>query len=460
MDVYKAKKVHFIGIGGIGISYLAQFFIDQGAEISGSDLNSNPITELLAEKGATIYKGHDASNVKEGIELVIANDAVPVDNVERARAKELGIPVMSNFASVGQISKKFKTIAVAGNKGKTTTSAMLAVILEQAGMDPTAMIGSLVNQWGSNFRAGNSELLVVEADEYREHFLNIDADIGVITNIAADHLDYFKDEQGVINAFQKLVDKLPKDGTLVINAEDALTKKLSLPNRKTVTFGFDEADVIGKDISISDVKQYFTVVYQGETLGECTIAQPGRFNIANALAAIAVALSLDVPFEKISEALEEFKGTWRRFQLLGRYKGAIVVSDYAHHPVAVEATIKAAKEFYPGHKIVAVFQSHSRHRTKSLFDSFVLSLDLADVVIIPEIFEVSGREVVSKEEMNGEVLVEAIKVRDKVQEKDRQVLYAGSLEETKTKLDEIMKENDVILFMGAGDIYRLAESLI
>lgn len=461
MELRSIKKVHFIGIGGIGISYVAHFFLRQNAVVSGSDLARSIVTDQLAERGASVFEGHDAKNVKEDIELVIYNDAIPEDNPELVRAKELGIPMMTNFQVVGELSKDYTTIVVAGNKGKTTTTAMLSYILEIAGCDPTAMVGSIVNDWKCNFRGGDSQYLVVEGDEFKEHFLEFDPNIVIITNMAADHMDYYGTIDNLIAAFQKLIDKIPNDGLLVINQDDVMTKKLDLPDCQIITFGMKTtADVLAQNRTAVRNKQEFEVIYRGQSMGDCSILFPGMFNVYNALGAVAVSLFLGISERQIKEALSTFKGTWRRFQILGLYNMATVISDYAHHPTAVHGTIEATRDFYEDRRIVAVFQPHTRHRTLSLFKDFVKSLDNADVVIIPDIFFVEGREVISEEEMNSEMLVKAIQKRDKENYRDRQVIASGDLKRTKEKIDEIVQKDDVVLMMGAGDIYQLAEELV
>lgn len=460
-DIKRIKRVHLIGIGGIGISYLAHFFLREGAVVSGSDLARSPSTDQLAQLGATVHEGHDASYVTKDVELVIYSEAVPENNPERLKAKELGIPALRQFEVVNEIAKDHVLIAIAGNKGKTTTTAMLATMLERAGCDPTAMVGSVVNEWKCNFRGGKSKYLIIEADEYKEKFLDLNPQVIVVTNVAPDHLDYFGTPERVVEAFQKFIDKLPNDGLLVINKDDEMSKLLRWPNCQVITFGMQlAADVMALKRQIVRSRQDVDIVFRGRELGRFSIPQPGVFNVYNALAALSVALSLDIEAEPLRQSLAAFKGTWRRFDVLGMYNLATVVSDYAHHPAAVHATIGAAHDFYDPRRIVAVFQPHTRYRTKSLFDDFVTSLDRADVVIIPEIFAVAGRETISESEMNAGMLVEAIRQRDQYQGRTRTVIASGSLEKTKSVIDEVMKKDDVLLMMGAGDIYKLAEELV
>ncbi len=460
IDIKSIKRIHFVGIGGIGISYLAHFFLRRGAVVTGSDLAQTPASDQLAARGVAVFQGHDANLITKDIQLVVYNDAVPADNAERVAAQVLGIPTMNNFELVGVIAKDYTTIAVAGNKGKTTTSAMLATMLERAGCDPTAMIGSFVTEWVCNFRHGNSPYLVVEADEFKEHFLHIPAKVIIITNMAADHMDYFGTEDKLVEAFQKFIDKLPNDGLLVINRDDVMTKRLRWPNCQVLTFGMETtADAIALNRKIVRSRQDIDIHFRGKDLGTFSIPIPGKHNAYNALAALTVALSLGASITKVREALAGFKGTWRRFEILGIYKFATVISDYAHHPTAVHATIEAAQDFYSPRRIIAVFQAHTRHRTKALFEDFVRSFDKADMVLIPDIFFVAGRETISEEEMNAQMLVQAIKERDERNGRNRMVEATGNLEQTKAAIDKIVKKDDVLLMMGAGDIYTLAETL-
>lgn len=461
MNLKDIKRVHFIGIGGIGISYLAHYFLRAGATVSGSDLAQTPTTDQLAAKGAAVYKGHSADVITPDIELVVYTDAIPQDNPELVKAKELKIPTHNNFEMVGMIAQGHTTIAIAGNKGKTTTTAMLATMLENAGCDPTAMVGSIVNEWKCNFRGGESPYLVVEADEFKEHFLHIPATVAVITNMAADHLDYFGSVDKLIAAFQKFVNKLPNKGLLVVNADDEMTKQLRWPNCQVLTFGMKTtADVMATKRDLGRGKQAFDITYRGQSLGRWILPAPGRYNVYNALAAITVAVSLGVDVKKLHQSLMHFKGTWRRFEVLGRYKYATMISDYAHNPVSVHSVLEAAQDFYPGQRLVAVFQAHTRHRTKSLFTDFVASFDPADVVLIPDIYAVAGRETVSEQEMNAGILVDAIKARDAKRDRQRIVMATGDLAQTKTAIDKILQPDDVILMIGAGDIYQLAEGMI
>lgn len=457
MNYNEYKRIHFIGIGGIGISYLAHFFLNRGAIVSGSDLQRSMITDQLAQKGATVFEGQKTEQIPHDVELVIYNDAIPDTNPELIRARSMNIPVKTNFEVVGDLSKEYKTIVIAGNKGKTTTTAMLAHILETAGCDPTAFVGSVVNDWKCNFLPGGSEYLVVEGDEFKEHFLQIDADIAVITNMAPDHMDYYKTVENLQAAFQTFVSKLPKDGLLVINADDEMTKDLTMPECKIISFSLQmNGDVNADRLSIQDRRQLFSVFYDGKELGEWNIRFPGAFNVSNALAAITVALDLGIQPSLIQSGISSFNGTWRRFQIIGQHKGATIISDYAHHPTAIHATIEAARDFYHGRRIIAVFQPHTHHRTQALFEDFSAAFDEADLVFLPDIYDVAGREVIGHDQVTSQQLATAVRERGRGFE----VHAPGGLPETKYLLDKVIKEDDVVLMMGAGDIYHLAEELV
>ena len=282
----------------------------------------------------------------------------------------------------------------------------------------------------------------------------------VLTNVAPDHLDYFGTPERVIEAFQKFVDQLPNDGLLVINQDDEISKQIKWPSCQVLTFGMlTAADTMALNRQTVRSRQDVDVSYRGKELGRWSIPLPGSFNVYNSLAAATVALWLGLDPKKVQEGLSKFNGTWRRFEVLGLYKLATVVSDYAHHPAAVHATIGAAHDFYDPRRIVAVFQPHTRYRTKSLFDDFVISLDKADVVVIPEIYAVAGRETIPESEMNAAILVQAIKERDQQHGRVRTVIASGNLEQTQAAIDGLVKKDDVLLMMGAGDIYKLAEAM-
>lgn len=408
----KNKKIHIIGIGGVGISALAKVLASRGAEISGSDIETG---------------GHRAENVPADADLVIYSNAVPQGNPERLRARELGVREISYPEALGELAKNKKVIAVAGTNGKTTTTAMIGWILEQAGLDPTVIVGSPVLAWDSNARVGKGEWLVLEADEYRRAFLNYESDISVITNIAADHLDYYNDLDDVKHAFVEFMGKLKSGGTLVYNLEDE--------NTMVVAEGMSGI---------------------GFVAGKFKLQAPGRFNQANAGAAAAVAKILGIKDLQIQKALESFSGTWRRFERVGLLGNTEIISDYAHHPDGVRATLSAAAEIYDPKKILAVFQPHQHNRTKKLFREFVDAFCTSSVenLIISEIFDVAGREESKDQDITSQDLVNEIKKCGK------NVIYAKDLPDCESEIRKFGQDFDAIIIMGAGDIYKMANSLV
>jgi len=405
-------KIHFIGIGGIGTSALAQYYLAKGHEVSGSDLVMSEITDMVAKKGVKIFEGNSADNISKSIDLVVHSPAVPVTNPEYKAAKDSGIKTQSYPEALGDLTKEFYTIAVSGSHGKSTTTAMIGLMMERAGLDPTVIIGTKVKEFGnSNFREGNSKYLVIEACEYDSSFLHYAPAIIVITNVDKEHLDYFKTFENVKRAFRDFADKLPSDGHLIENT--------------------------AINIKIKNLLQV-----------------PGEHNELNASQAFEVGKILGIDEKIILESLAEFKGTWRRFEVKQGFAGnkeIIVVSDYGHHPNEVAATLKAAREKYGAKKIWCVFQPHQYQRTYYLFDDFVKIFKAApiDKTIITDIYDVAGREV---KEISQDV--SSKKIVDEVA-KDS-VIYL-ELQNIAEHLKQNMQTGDVLVVMGAGDIYKLAD---
>lgn len=415
-----AQKIFVIGIGGIGISALARVLKAQGKRVSGSDIAASELTVALAKEGIAVEIGQRAENLPNDTELLIYSTAVPGDNPKRKRARELRIPELSYPQAVGELSRGYeKVVAVAGTNGKTTTTAMIGWILEQAGLDPTVIVGSEVLAWKSNARVGQSKYLVIEADEYKRAFLNYEPNIAVITNIAADHLDYYKDLKDVKKAFAEFVSNLKPGGRLISNPSP----------------GDGEGE--GRERSNYHLKF------------------PGKFNQQNAAAAAAASRALGVHDEIIRKALETFTGTWRRFELVGKFGNTDIVSDYAHHPTGTTATMQAAAEIYKPEKTLIVFQPHQHNRTKMLFKEFVKSFCAAPQkdFIIAEIFDVAGREESQDQDISSQDLVREIRHCGK------NVRYAANLQDAEKQIRAISQNYDAILIMGAGDIYKVANSL-
>ncbi len=442
----KRIKIHFIGIGGIGVSALAQYYLAKGFKVSGSDLVSSEITEFLDKKGAKIFIGnHNTKNLPENTNLVIYSPAVKKDNPELKRAKQLRIKCLSYPQALGGLTKRYFTIAVSGTHGKSTTAAMISLILIRAGLDPTVIVGTKVKEFrNSNCRVGKSKYLVIEADEYMASFLNYWPKIVVLTSLEPDHLDYYKNFKNYKNAFKKFISHLSKNGVLIINLDDKNIKKLypvfSTAVKKVKRYSLKERKIVEK------IRMVLRI--------------PGEFNVSNALAALEVGRVLKIPDKTSFEALSRYQGSWRRFEVLKTKlpwlkRKVTIISDYAHHPTEVRATLRAAREKFPKKEIWCIFQPHQYQRTYYLFKDFVEVLKKApvDKLIISDIYTVAGRE--RKEVMrkvSSEKLVEAIKKEN--------AIYIPSFQEIKKYLKENLKGGEVIIIMGAGDIYLLEKELI
>src|SRR3989344_720834 len=425
-------KVHLVGIGGIGVSALARMFLGEGPPaggVSGSDRDPSPITEELARLGVKIFFGHRAENLPPDADLVIYTIAVPPDNPELLAAKRLGIKTLSYPEALGEISARKFTIAVAGTHGKTTTTAMLAKIFIDAGLDPTVIVGSILPTQKSNFIFGRSKYFIVEACEYRRSFLNLSPRILVITNIDNDHLDYYRDLADIESAFAELAGKLPADGALVCDRNDERLKSVLL-NTRCLTFDY-------RQLPTTDLK----------------LSVPGEHNQRNAQTALAVAVVGGIDQSVARRSLETFSGTWRRFEFKGRTAGgALGYDDSAHHPTEIRATLAGARELFPDQKIVVIFQPHLYSRTKLLLNDFATSFHGADQVIVLPIY--AAREPFDAS-ISAEILAEAIT-------KQGVPARAVSGFESASNYLQNLKPNpyNLILTMGAGDIFQLAENLV
>jgi len=455
MELSNIKKVYISGIGGIGVSALARYFYNRGVEVVGSDAVRSEITDQLEKMGIRVYSEQKAENVTYACDLFIYSAAVPVDNPERIKAKELNLVQKSYVEMLGELSRLYDTIAVSGTNGKSTTTAMIAGILLDAQKDPTVIVGSQYEKLDSNFHFGHSNLFVVEACEYRAHMLLLKPKCIVLTNIEEDHLDFYKDINHIVQTFQQYISSLKNtDDLLIMNNDDINSRNLVLPRCRVVRYGFiPGADVVAGRVRKEAGKQIFEVVYYGHSIGEFELQIPGDFNIYNALAAISYCLSLDIPVGVIRESLKNYRGIWRRFEVV-KNDEITVVSDYAHHPTAIAGTIEAAKEFFPGRRLVVVFQPHQHDRTKKLFSDFVKSFDKVDLVVLSEIFDVRGREE-KNVDVSSKDLALAIVEDDPVKE----VHYEASLPDTLNKVNTLVRKEDVVLVMGAGDIYKIVKNV-
>lgn len=459
MNLADAKSVHCIGIGGIGVSAIAKFLVAEGKTVSGSDSADSMVVRDAARAGIKILIGHDAKNVGDA-EAIVYSEAVPPGNVERIEAIARGIPQFSGAEALAALIGGKRLIAVSGTNGKSTTTALLGLLLEAGGLDPTVFVGSKVPGFPlGNVRIGKSEWFVIEADEYQAKFLHFNPEIAIVTNIEEDHLDFYRDLNHIRETFQAFLDRIPEHGKIILNTDDDVLMNDMKHRRKVVTYGINRpADYFARNIEIREGRQWFRVLRtkgHEQMIREFSLQIPGRFNVMNALAALSVAMELGVSVDVCQATLESFSGIWRRFERVGEYRGAMVISDYGHHPTAVRGTVTAAKEFYPDRRIVLVFQSHHHHRTRALFQEFVKSFRDADVLILPEIYAVAGREN-TEQKMSSQELVDAVKKIGRPKE----AYFGGTLAETERLLNTIVKSEEVLLFMGAGDIDQLARRFV
>lgn len=431
LNLSEIKKAHFIGIGGIGVSAIARLMLVNGKEVTGSDRSSSPVTSMLQKLGAKISFGHSENNLEENTDAVIYTIAVDETNPEFAKAKKLGLKMLSYPEVLGVLSREKYTIAVSGTHGKTTTTAMIGKILLDTDRDPTIIVGSLMKGPMSNLVVGESNLFVVEACEYRRSFINLTPKIVVITNIDNDHLDYYRDMDDIKSAFAEFVSKLGPKDYLVCNKSDERLWGIVA-----------NAECIIVDYS------------QNRLAENLTLKVVGLHNIENAKAALTVAEILELDPEQAGKALEGFAGTWRRFEFKGETKGgAMVYDDYAHHPTEIRATLSGARHFFKNKKIFVAFQPHLYSRTKLLLDDFAKSFDDVDVVLVPPIY--AAREPIDRD-INSELLVNQIQKNNP----GKTIIYSQTLGETQKYLEENCGADAVIITMGAGDISSVSDKLV
>lgn len=448
------KNIHFVGIGGIGMSGIAEVLLGLDFDVSGSDAKKSKNTDRLEKLGAKVYEGHKAENVGAA-QVVVYSSAVKSDNPEIVEARERSIPTIPRAEMLAELmTLKPYSVAVAGTHGKTTTTSMVATVLGHAGVDPTTVVGGVVEALGSNAKIGGSEWFVTEADESDRSFLMLNPTIAVVTNIDKEHMESYKGMDDVVQCFTDFVNKVPFYGASILCLDDP-NVQLIIPNikRRRVTYGMTaQADISATDIRYnSKFGVDFTVMQRGEELGDISMPVPGKHNIYNALAATAVALELDVPFSKISEAFATFKNANRRFQLKAESRGISVVDDYGHHPTEILATLEAAKRGSAGRRTVVVFQPHRYSRTKELFEEFALCFNNADVLYVLDIYPASEAPI---EGITAEVLTENIKKYG-----HRNVHYIGELDSAVDKIVPELEEGDLVITLGAGTITRLSDEI-
>lgn len=449
------QHIHFVGIGGIGMSGIAEVLANLNFRVSGSDQKKSEVTAHLEELGVEVSEGHAAENVGDA-HVVVRSTAVREDNPEIIEARRRSIPVIPRAEMLAELMRmKPHTVAVAGSHGKTTTTSMVATVLGIAGLDPTFVIGGIVRTYRANARLGKSQLMVVEADESDRSFLMLTPTIAVVTNIDREHMDYYHDMEDVRKCFADFVNKVPFYGAAVLCLDDPHVQAV-IPKveRRRVTYGLSaQADISAHDINYDNsFGSSFSVLRGVDVLGKVTLRVPGKHNVYNSLAAIAVGLELDVPFDTIAHALAEFSGADRRFQFKGEEAGITVVDDYGHHPTEVKATLAAARIGAPNRRIVVLFQPHRYSRTNDLMDEFASAFNNADVLFVSDIYAASETPI---DGVNAEVLTGRIKSYG-----HKNADYIGAIENAPAALREVVREGDLVITLGAGSVNRVGDQLL
>jgi UDP-N-acetylmuramate--alanine ligase len=447
-----AEHVHFIGIGGYGMSAIAKVLLEMGYHVSGSDVIAQELTDKLVAKGAQVYIGHEAAHVK-GANMVVYSTALPKDNVEMMAAEQLRIPIIHRAEMLARIMDARRGIAVAGAHGKTTTSSMIALIMEECGVDPTYIIGGEIMNVGSNAKAGKGEYVVAEADESDGSFLKYHPELAIVTNIEADHLEnYDGNFSNLVKAYGTFLSQIKPGGTAIVCYDDEHLRQL-VPDLtgKAITYGFAEgADYRADNLLLGDRVCSFDIIKGQDHIGRVELTVPGKHNVYNALAAVITCLESGLTMQAITKAIKLFRGAKRRFQVLGDVSDILVIDDYAHHPTEIEATIAASKS--TGKRIIAVFQPQRYTRTYFLLEQFSRAFSEADEVIITDIYSPAGE--LRIEGVTSAKLVELIR-----QNSNSNVMHIPTKEEVQSYLSDHVRSGDLVLTMGAGDIWKAAAGL-
>ena len=457
----KIQQIHFVGIGGIGMSGIAEVLLNLGYKVSGSDLKSSAVTQRLAGLGAAVFEGHRAENIR-GAEVVVTSSAIAGENPEVVEAHQLHVPVIQRAEMLAELMRLKYGIAIAGMHGKTTTTSMVAAVLAGGGLDPTVVVGGRVDAMGSNARLGKSQYLVAEADESDRSFLKLSPILSVVTNIDREHMDCYRNMRDVKKTFLEFMDRVPFYGMVVVCNDDPMLRRL-LPQaqRRTVTYGTKRGSdfwiKLGDGAALASVRvagqplSRFRVCYGKKDLGEFTLHVPGVHNILNATAAIAVGVGLDVEVNAIRAGLDQFRGVDRRFQLRGRAAGVSVIDDYGHHPTEIRATLAAARSC-GFRKVHVVFQPHRYTRTRDLMEEFTTAFGDADSLFVLDIYAASEKPI---EGISGEVL--ALTIREKG---GRSAQYVRSFPEAVSSAAAVAEDGDMILTLGAGSVWQLGPMIL
>lgn len=448
------QRIHFIGVGGIGMSGIAELLLNLGYKVSGSDQKPTELTAHLGSLGAVIYAGHSAENVR-GADVVVVSSAIPEDNPELAAARKYPkVPVIRRAEMLAELMRLKYSVLVAGAHGKTTTTSMVSTVLARGGIDPTVVIGGKLNAWGVNAKLGTGEFLVAEADESDGTFLMLPPTIAVVTNIDLEHLDYYHDLDHILETFLCFINKVPFYGHAVLCLEDENIQAI-LPRveKRFVTYGFSsQADFQARDVRCSGFSSTYRAFHHGEELGEMEIPIPGRHNILNSLAAVAVAHELEIAWPAVRAGLRDMTGVQRRFQVKGESRGVLVIDDYGHHPTEIRAVLDTLANCYPDRRRIIAFQPHRYTRTNALKEQFARCFYHSDVLLITEIYAASERPIPG---VTGAGLVEQIAAHG-----HHDLHFCPTLDDMIEKLSATVVPGDVVITLGAGNIWQVGEALL
>lgn len=450
----KKQHIHFVGIGGIGMSGIAELLLNLGYTVSGSDLGSSQITRRLQDLGADIVQGHRAS-AAEGAEVVVTSSAIPADNPEVVYAEKEGIPVIMRAEMLAELMRLKKYgIAIAGSHGKTSTTSMTSWMLAHAGLDPTIVIGGKVDALGGNAKLGEGEFLIAEADESDGSFLKLSPVLEVVTNIDLEHLDYYRDLDHIKEVFLEFIDKIPFYGTAIVCLDDPnIAEILPRIRKRVTTYGrTPQADVYSDRVEWQNGRILFNVKTGGDELGEISIAPPGLHNVYNALAAVCIGLELEIDFARIQRGLNSYGGVQRRMQRKGEVAGITIVDDYGHHPTEIRATLSAMRHAWPEKRLVVLFQPHRYSRTQALMKEFQTCFHLADLLVMCDIYAASEKPIAG---VSSEGLLDAVQRHGQ-----KHTLYLGDVETMAEAVLPHLVEGDLVLTLGAGTIVRVGEELL
>ena len=453
IDYNNIKHIYFVGIGGIGMSAIAKIMMEKGYKIYGSDQNPGELTKMLKKQGATIYDSHRSENINENIDLLIYSSAISENNPERQEALRKKIPQIKRAEILSTLMESAYSIAVAGTHGKTTTSSMISYLAIKSKLDPTIAIGGVLNNLKTNARLGKSNYFITEADEYDRSFLKLNPDLAVITNIETDHLDCYGNFDNIKNAFKEFINHIKQDGTLVCNIDSSTIKEI-LPEitKNIITYGINcNADYRAKQIHFSKNQSTFSVYHKNELTGNITLNIPGRHNISNALATIALGIKLGIPFKEIKDIIPGYTGVERRFEVKGIINDIMIIDDYAHHPTEIDATIRSVRDGWKN-RLIIIFQPHLYSRTGDFYKEFANALIQADIIIITEIYAARENPV---NHISGEMIADYAN-----ELAQRKIYYIKNMTSIPEFISPLLQPQDIVITMGAGDIWKVGEELI